>query len=233
MKFWLIFTNFQPWLIIISDNQQLLIEADMRQKLSIPKFSLLKIFTIISVLLIGNSFSWAADFNAGQQTRITEQDKFKADEIVKAGHAFFGGASANIASVIENMFSQSGKPSAYIIGEEGSGSLIVGARYGEGYIYFKDGQRYKIFWQGPSIGFDFGGDASKTMVLVYGVSEPNQLINRFPGIDGSAYVIGGMGITYQQNGDIRLGVIRTGIGARLGVNVGYLKYSAAPDWNPF
>lgn len=188
---------------------------------------------IVTFVASGYMNAMAADFANTQQTRITEENKFQADELIKAGHAFFGGASANIASVIENMFSQSGKPSAYIIGEEGSGSLVIGARYGEGYIYFKDGSRYKIFWQGPSIGFDFGGDASKTMVLVYGVSEPNQLINRFPGIDGSAYILGGMGITYQQNGSISLGVIRTGVGARLGVNIGYLKYSAAPDWNPF
>lgn len=196
-------------------------------------FSMMKIVTILSILMIGAVPSVAADFANSQQTRVTENDKFKADEIIKAGHTFFGGASANIASVVESMFSQSGRPSAYIIGEEGSGSLVIGARYGEGYIYFKDGTRYKIFWQGPSIGFDFGGDASKTMVLVYGVSNPNQLINRFPGVDGSAYIIGGLGITYQQNGNINLGVIRTGVGARLGVNVGYLKYSAAPDWNPF
>ncbi|MGL1919577.1 MAG: DUF1134 domain-containing protein [Hyphomicrobiales bacterium] len=196
-------------------------------------FSMMKIVSILSILMIGTVPSMAADFANSQQTRVTENDKFKADEIIKAGHTFFGGASANIASVVESMFSQSGRPSAYIIGEEGSGSLVIGARYGEGYIYFKDGTRYKIFWQGPSIGFDFGGDASKTMVLVYGVSNPNQLINRFPGVDGSAYIIGGLGITYQQNGNINLGVIRTGVGARLGVNVGYLKYSAAPDWNPF
>lgn len=185
------------------------------------------------VFYTGQMSATAADFTNNQQTRITEENKFKANEIISAGHAFFGGASANIASVIETMFSQSGKPSAYIIGEEGSGSIVIGARYGEGYIYFKDGTRYKIFWQGPSIGFDFGADASKTMVLVYGVNDPNQLINRFPGVDGSAFIIGGLGVTYQQNGSISLGVIRTGIGARLGVNVGYLKYSAQPDWNPF
>lgn len=198
------------------------------------------IFSILKTLVIGLVFSLSAinasaeGFNNnGQPTRITEQNKFQAQELVNAGHTFFGGASANVASVIEGIFSKSGKPSAYIIGEEGSGAFIVGGRYGEGYIYFKDGTRYKIFWQGPSIGFDTGVDASKTMVLVYGINDPNQLINRFPGVDGSAYIIGGMGVTYQQNNNIHLAVIRTGIGARLGVNVGYLKYSAKPDWNPF
>lgn len=196
--------------------------------------SIVKILSICVTLGLGLTGATAAEFGANnQQTRITDQNKFQANELVEAGHTFFGGASANIASVIETMFSQLGKPTAYIIGEEGSGSLIVGARYGEGYIYFKDGARYKIFWQGPSIGFDFGGDASKTMVLVYNVNDPNQLINRFPGIDGSAFIIGGLGVTYQTNGQINLGVIRTGIGARLGINVGYLKYSAQPDWNPF
>lgn len=209
----------------------------MLHKSSKPTLSLFKILSFCLLITMGQTgaqtSAFAADFTDNAQSRIPAENTFGADEIVAAGHTFFGGASANIASVIENMFSQAGKPSAYIIGEEGSGSLVIGARYGEGYIYFKDGSRYKIFWQGPSIGFDFGADASKTMVLVYGVSDPNQLINRFPGIDGSAYIIGGMGVTYQQNGDIRLGVIRTGVGARMGVNIGYLKYSAQPDWNPF
>lgn len=203
-----------------------------------PNFSLLKSLIICASLSLGGlclgaTSAMAVELTAPQTTRITEDNKFHANEIIEAGHIFFGGASANIASVIENMFSQSGKPSAYIIGDEAGGSIILGVRYGEGYIYFKDGTRYKIFWQGPSLGVDFGADASKTMVLVYGVDDPNQLLNRFPGVDGSAYVVGGLGVTYQQNGAISLGVIRTGVGARLGVNVGYLKYSAQPDWNPF
>ncbi|NRB14135.1 MAG: DUF1134 domain-containing protein [Rhizobiales bacterium] len=173
------------------------------------------------------------NFKNSDQTRITEQNKFDVKEIMAEGHKFFGGASANIASVVENVFSQFGKPSAYIIGEEGSGAFFIGLRYGEGYIYFRDGTRYKIFWQGPSLGFDMGADGSKSMVLVYGVNNPNELIDRFPGVDGSAYIIGGVGVTYQQNGSIILAVIRTGVGARLGVNIGYLKYSAQPDWNPF
>ncbi len=182
---------------------------------------------MISFLILFNITSVLADENK------LKPAEFQADELIKAGQNFFGGASANIASVVESMFSQLGKPTAYIIGEEGSGAFFIGARYGEGYIYFRDGTRYKIYWQGPSIGADIGGDASKTMVLVYNVDSPNQLINRFPGIDGSAYIIGGMGITYQQNGNIILGVIRTGVGARFGLNIGYLKYSAEPDWNPF
>ena len=192
-----------------------------------------KLLLIGLLCLFGLPASAEPQFNNDNSTRITEENKFQVNELVNAGHDFFGGASANVASVIENIFSQSGKPTAYIIGEEGSGSFIIGARYGEGYIYFRDGTRYKIYWQGPSIGADIGGDASKTMVLVYNVNHPNQLINRFPGVDGSAYIIGGMGVTNQQNGNIVLGVIRTGVGARLGVNIGYLKYSSQPDWNPF
>lgn len=198
-----------------------------------PTFSLLKSLIICATLGLAGISAMAAELSTPQTTRITEDNKYQASELIEAGHTFFGGASANIASVIEGMFSQLGKPTAYIIGDEASGSFVLGARYGEGYIYFKDGTRYKIFWQGPSLGFDFGGDASKTMVLVYGVDDPNQLINRFAGIDGSAYVVGGLGITFQMNGNINLGVIRTGVGARLGINVGYLKYSAQPDWNPF
>lgn len=199
----------------------------------IKQNSALKILSIVMFICAGMNAATAEEFTNNDQNRISDENKFQAQEIINAGHAFFGAASTNIASVIENMFSQSGKPSAYIIGEEGSGSVVIGARYGEGFIYFRDGARYKIFWQGPSIGFDFGADASKTMVLVYNVDDPNMLIKRFPGVDGSAYFIGGLGVTYQQNGNIRLGVIRSGVGARLGVNIGYLKYSAKPDWNPF
>lgn len=198
-----------------------------------PIFSFLKSLIICATLSLAGTSAVAAEFTDPQTKLIAEDNTFKASELIQAGHVFFGGSSANIASVVETMFGQLGKPTAYIIGDEAGGSLIVGVRYGEGYIYFKDGTRYKIFWQGPSLGVDFGADASKTMVLVYGVNDPNQLINRFPGIDGSAYVVGGLGVTYQQNGGVSLGVIRTGVGARLGVNVGYLKYSAQPDWNPF
>jgi hypothetical protein len=124
-------------------------------------------------------------------------------------------------------------PTGYIVGEEGSGAIIGGLRYGEGTLFMKDGTREKVYWQGPSIGWDFGGNGSRVLVLVYGVSDPDDLFTRFAGIEGSAYLVGGLGVNFQQSGDVMLAPIRTGVGARLGLNAGYLKYSPEPTWNPF
>jgi hypothetical protein len=164
---------------------------------------------------------------AGDETR------FSANEVMSAGHQFFGETTAGVAEVIEYTFSKLGEPNGYIVGEEGAGAFIGGLRYGEGTLKLKNGTEQKVFWQGPSVGFDFGGNGSRVLVLVYGVSSPDQLFNRFVGVDGSAYVVGGLGVNFQQNNDVKLAPIRTGVGARLGVNAGYLKYTAKPTWNPF
>ena len=82
-------------------------------------------------------------------------------------------------------------------------------------------------------GFDFGGDGARTMMLVYNLDRTGNLFQRFAGIDGSAYFIGGVGVNFQRHDDVILAPIRTGVGARLGANVGYLKYSKRPNWNPF
>lgn len=158
---------------------------------------------------------------------------YTTDEIVTAGHQFFGKASRGIGEAVEYLFQSQGEPTAYIVGEEGSGAMIGGLRYGEGTIYYKDGITQKIYWQGPSVGFDFGGNGSRTMVLVYNSDSPRQLYNRFVGVEGSAYFIGGLGVNLQKSHNITLAPIRTGVGARLGANVGYLKYSKNPTWNPF
>jgi hypothetical protein len=166
-------------------------------------------------------------FAAGDETR------FSSKEVMDAGHQFFGETTAGVAEVIEYTFSKLGEPNGYIVGEEGSGAFVGGLRYGEGTLKLKNGSEQKVFWQGPSVGFDFGGNGSRVLVLVYNVSTPDDLFNRFVGVDGSAYVVGGLGVNFQQNNDIKLAPIRTGVGARLGVNAGYLKYTAKPTWNPF
>jgi hypothetical protein len=119
------------------------------------------------------------------------------------------------------------------VGEEGSGAIIGGLRYGEGTLYMKNGFRKKVYWQGPSIGWDFGGNGSRVLVLVYGMRSPDDIYARFGGLEGTAYFIGGLGVNFQQSGHVRLAPIRTGLGMRLGVNAGYLKYSPKPTWNPF
>ena len=158
---------------------------------------------------------------------------FTTDEMVTKGHQFFGKTSRGISEAIEYLFQSQGEPTAYIVGEEGSGAMIGGLRFGEGTIYYKDGATQKIYWQGPSVGFDFGGNGSRTMVLVYNSDSPRELYKRFIGVEGSAYLVGGIGVNLQKYRNITLAPIRTGVGARFGANVGYLKYSKNPTWNPF
>jgi len=158
---------------------------------------------------------------------------FTNEEIITKGHQFFGKTSRGIGEAVEYIFQSQGEPTAYIVGEEGSGAMVGGLRFGEGTIYYKDGITQKIYWQGPSVGFDFGGNGSRTMVLVYNSDSPRELYKRFIGVEGSAYLVGGLGVNFQKNNNIVMAPIRTGVGARLGANVGYLKYSKNPTWNPF
>jgi hypothetical protein len=160
-------------------------------------------------------------------------ETYSTEEIMGKGHEAFGKASRGLGAAVEYVFQSQGEPSAYIVGEEGAGAFVGGLRYGEGTIYYKNGTEQKIYWQGPSLGWDFGGNGSRTMVLVYGSDQPEDLYDRFGGVEGAAYLVGGVGVNFQRKGNITLAPIRTGVGARLGANVGYLKYSAIPSWNPF
>ena len=141
--------------------------------------------------------------------------------------------SMDLARVIEYAFQRSGRPNGYILGEEAGGAFIAGLRYGEGTLYTKDAGNHRVYWQGPSVGYDFGAEGSKTMVLVYDLRSPGEIFTTYAGVDGSAYFIGGVGITFLARGHVVLAPIRSGIGLRLGANVGYLKYTREPTWNPF
>jgi hypothetical protein len=160
-------------------------------------------------------------------------DTYTAQEIVDSGHRFFGATSGGLATVIEKIFSSYGLPNGYVLGEEGSGALIGGLTYGEGTLYTKNAGDHKVFWQGPSLGWDFGGNGDRMMMLVYNLDDVQNLYDRFAGVAGSAYVIAGLGFNVMKNGDVLLVPVRTGVGARLGVNIGYLKLTEAPTWNPF
>lgn len=160
-------------------------------------------------------------------------DTFSSDEILGAGHKFFGRVSTGLARVIEYAFSKSGRPNGYILGEEAGGAIVAGLRYGEGILHTKDAGQHKVFWQGPSIGYDFGAEGSKTLVLVYNLKTVEDMFGRFGGVDGSAYFIGGVGMTYQKRDHVTLAPIRSGVGLRLGASVGYLKFTRRPTWNPF
>ena len=187
------------------------------------------------------SFVLGASLPAAAQTtgsvskaeRTSSTESYTPEEMLTVGHTFFGKTSRGIAKAIEYVFQRQGQPTAYIVGEEGAGAFFGGLRYGEGTIYYKNGTKQRIYWQGPSVGFDFGANGSRSLVLVYNSSSPEDLYDRFGGVEGSAYMIGGLGVNFQQHEDIILAPIRTGVGARLGANVGYLKYSGRPNWNPF
>jgi hypothetical protein len=152
---------------------------------------------------------------------------------VKAGHGFFGTVSKGMGEAVEWAFQKAGRPNGYILGEDAGGALVAGLRYGEGTLYTKDAGNHKVYWQGPSLGYDFGAEGSKVMVLVYNMRDPSEIYNRFGGVQGAAYLVGGVGVQLQKNGDVTLAPIRSGIGVRLGANVGYLKYTRHPTWNPF
>jgi hypothetical protein len=159
--------------------------------------------------------------------------EYSAQEIVDSGHRFFGATSGGLATVIEKIFSSYGLPNGYILGEEGSGALVGGLTYGEGTLYTKNAGDHKVFWQGPSLGWDFGGQGSRNMILVYNLDDVPNLYHRFAGVAGSAYVIAGVGFNVLKSGNMLLVPVRTGVGARLGINVGYLKLTERPTWNPF
>ena len=163
----------------------------------------------------------------------TRAQAYTAEEIVESGHRFFGATSGGLASVIEQIFSSYGLPNGYVLGEEGSGAIVGGLTYGEGTLYTKNAGDHKVFWQGPSLGWDFGGQGSRTMILVYNLLRPEKIYRRYGGIGGSAYVVGGVGLTYHKRGRVVLAPIRTGLGLRLGANIGYLKFTPKFSINPF
>ncbi|HTV70725.1 MAG TPA: EipA family protein [Rhizobiaceae bacterium] len=160
-------------------------------------------------------------------------EQYSPQEIVDTGHRFFGATSGGLATVIEKIFSQYGLPNGYVLGEEGSGAIVGGLTYGEGMLYTKNAGDHKVFWQGPSLGWDFGGNGSRTMMLVYNLDDVSHLYKRYAGVAGSAYAIAGLGFNVLKNQNVLLVPVRTGVGARLGLNLGYLKLTEQPTWNPF
>lgn len=186
--------------------------------------------TIWVCLLIGVS-AWFAPAADAQQQK--SDDTFSQEEVLEKARGFFGETTQGLAKAVEKVFEDLGRPTAVIVGEEASGAFVVGLRYGEGTLSMKKGGDRKVYWQGPSVGFDFGGNASRSFTLVYNLDRPDQLFQRFPGVDGSAYLVAGFSVNYQRASDITLAPIRTGVGLRLGANVGYLHYNREHSWVPF
>ncbi|MGO8846165.1 MAG: DUF1134 domain-containing protein [Methylocella sp.] len=159
--------------------------------------------------------------------------EYSSDDIVANGHRFFGSLSRGLAEVVEAATKRWGKPNGYVLGQEAGGAFIGGLRYGEGVMYTRNAGDLKVFWEGPSLGFDAGVDGDRTMMLVYNLPATNAIFRRYGGVDGSAYLIGGFGMTALVNDDVYVVPIRTGLGARLGFNVSYLKFTESSTWNPF
>ncbi len=178
----------------------------------------------------------AAALSAGTApatAQTPQPESFSINEVVDSGHKFFGTLSRGLALTVQVAASRFGEPNGYILGQEASGAFIGGLRYGEGVLYTRNAGDRKVFWQGPTLGFDFGGDGARTMMLVYNLPSVDAVYQRFGGIDGSAYLVGGFGFTALTAQNIVVVPIRSGLGARLGINVGYLKFTPEATFNPF
>lgn len=170
---------------------------------------------------------------AEEKKKSPEGETYDQDSVLREAEAFFGKSTEGLAKVIEKAFKDYGRPNAYVKGEEASGAITVGLRYGNGMLVMKDAKPRIVYWQGPSIGFDFGGNVAKVFVLVYHLPKPGSIFQRFPAVDGSFYYVGGVGINYQQRDKIVLAPIRLGLGLRAGASIGYMHYTPKKTYNPF
>ena len=163
-----------------------------------------------------------------------EEEGYSIEEVLAASAGLFGKLSANLGAVIEHLFKSSGRPTAYVLGSEGGGAFLAGVRYGQGILYRRaTSVTQQIYWHGPSLGTDVGAEGSKTLFLIYKMTDPEALFATFTGIDGSAYLVGGVGATLVTNGKVVMAPIRSGVGLRLGANVGYIRFTPQATWNPF
>lgn len=158
---------------------------------------------------------------------------YTMDEMVTATSDFLGVTAEAAGGAIERVFREQGRPTGYIAGEEAAGAITIGLRYGQGLLYMKNRPTTQVFWQGPTVGFDLGGNASRVFTLCYNLHYPDAIFQRFPGVEGSAYFVGGLGANYQRANDITLAPIRAGVGLRLGASIGYLAYTRQRNIAPF
>ncbi len=190
------------------------------------------VFRLAALLLVLTGLGAVPAMAQGGPPRNPPPDRFSTSELVNSGHRFFGNVSRGLAQVIEKAVSQWGLPNGYVLGEEAGGAFVAGLRYGDGVLYTKNAGDLKVYWQGPSVGWDFGGDGARTMMLIYNLPATEAIYERFGGIEGSAYFVAGFGMTALTNANVVVVPIRSGVGLRLGANVGYLKFTPKPTWNP-
>ena len=158
---------------------------------------------------------------------------YTSETILSEAGSFFGRGAEGLADVLNRVFRERGDPTGYIKGEEGGGAIGVGLRYGNGTLYLRDGTSMRVYWRGPSVGIDVGGSAAKTFILVYDLPNVNALFDRFGGVEGSLFFVGGVGVNYNRSGETLLAPVRFGVGWRQGINIGYLHLSSDQTWNPF
>ncbi|KFG88522.1 hypothetical protein BV98_003707 [Sphingobium herbicidovorans NBRC 16415] len=183
---------------------------------------------------VGNSTATGAPVTANSPPAApTPGESYQEDDLIGAAEGVFGKGAEGLAGMIEKILKDQGRPNAYIAGREASGAFVVGLRYGSGTLNHKVEGRREVYWTGPSIGFDVGGNASNTFVLVYNLYDTQDLYHRFPAAEGTAYLVGGFTASYLRWGSVVLIPIRLGVGYRLGVNAGYMKFTEKRNWLPF
>ncbi len=208
--------------------------------------SLLVVTGAVFAAILFSTASFAAPANASSSSAAADSQTteshgsttvpaktYTSQETLQAANDFFGGTTQGLATAIQKVFAELGQPNAYITGNEGAGALIVGLRYGAGTLQYRGGGSMPVFWQGPSVGWDFGGNASKVFMLVYDLQTTDQLFQRYPGVNGSLYLVAGVGLNYLRRDGVTIAPIRTGVGLRAGANVGYISFNRTRDWNPF
>lgn len=191
----------------------------------------LKVLSLILLLLTPPL--WAEEATPVPPADDETSGHYTEQEILDKAKGFFGDVSEGLAKAVRKVFEDQGEPTAYIAGEEASGAIGIGARYGRGTLEMASGQTRELFWQGPSIGFDLGGDASKVFTLIYQLNDIEQIYQRYPGVDGSYFFIAGAGVNYLRSGKVTLAPIRTGVGVRAGASIGYLHFTREKSWVPF
>jgi hypothetical protein len=188
-----------------------------------------------ALLVLGIIAAFAAlpGFAADDKKKPADGDTFDQDTVLHDAEEFFGKGAEGLAKVIEKAFKENGRPVGYIKGQEAAGAITVGLIYGDGTLVMKNQKSRRVFWSGPSIGFDLGANASKVFTLVYDMNKPGAIFQRYPAVDGSFYYVGGAGINYQRRGGITLAPIRLGVGLRAGASIGYVHYTPKKTYNPF
>lgn len=194
------------------------------RRLQVPAFA-----ALVGLMLgvgLNNTAAAAGSASAAPQP-------YSDDEVAKAASEFFSSGAKDLSQVLEKVLKEKGHPIAIIRGEEAGGAIGVGVRYGHGELVYKGGASRKVYWQGPSIGFDAGANAVKTFMLVYNLPQPDGLFKRFPGVEGSLYFVGGFGVNYVQRDGIALAPVRFGVGWRQGISLSYMNFSRSKRYNPF